>query len=126
MELDNLREALEELFDFVADLPSGLDGFESDFGAAFSELEEAESVQRWIPVTERLPEERPSAISGLGDFSPPVLVAWVDTTSPNPYPRNCFVREGHTRNGKFCNKSYNGDLIPIAWQPLPEPPKEKT
>lgn len=43
MKTENLRAALEELYDFVADMPSGFDGFTSDFNAAFKELERIES-----------------------------------------------------------------------------------
>lgn len=43
MKIDNLDSAMEEMFDFITDLPSGLDGFESDFNAAFSELAKVKS-----------------------------------------------------------------------------------
>ena len=41
---ENLENAFEEMFDFITDLPSGLDGFESDFDLAFKELEELKST----------------------------------------------------------------------------------
>lgn len=44
MKLDKLQEAYDEMFDFITDLPSGLDGFESDFDAAYKELLEAKSA----------------------------------------------------------------------------------
>ena len=37
--IENLENAFKEMFDFITDLPSGLDGFESDFDLAFEELE---------------------------------------------------------------------------------------
>lgn len=43
MKTENLRAALEEMYDFIADMPSGFDGFTSDFDAAFKELERIES-----------------------------------------------------------------------------------
>lgn len=43
MKLENLESAMDEMFDFITDLPSGLDGFESDFNAAFAELEKVKS-----------------------------------------------------------------------------------
>ena len=43
MKIENLDYAMNEMFDFIADMPSGLDGFESDFNAAFSELEKIKS-----------------------------------------------------------------------------------
>ena len=44
MQLDKLEKAFNEMFDFITDLPSGLDGFESDFDAAYKELIEAKSA----------------------------------------------------------------------------------
>lgn len=44
MKLDKLQEAYDEMFDFIAGMPSGLDGFESDFDAAYKELLEAKSA----------------------------------------------------------------------------------
>lgn len=43
MKVEKLSEAMDEMFDFITDLPSGLDGFESDFDAAFGELEKVKS-----------------------------------------------------------------------------------
>lgn len=37
--IDNLEDAFVEMYEFITDLPSGLDGFESDFDEAFKELE---------------------------------------------------------------------------------------
>lgn len=37
--IDNLESAFTEMYEFITDLPSGLDGFESDFDEAFKELE---------------------------------------------------------------------------------------
>ena len=42
--IKNLENAFEEMFDFITDLPSGLDGFESDFDSAFRELEELKAT----------------------------------------------------------------------------------
>lgn len=57
MKLDKLQEAYDEMFDFITDLPSGLDGFESDFDAAYKELLEAKSADdasvvcgQWIDI----------------------------------------------------------------------------
>lgn len=58
MKLDKLQEAYDEMFDFITDLPSGLDGFESDFDAAYKELLEAKSAEdapvvhgKWIRLS---------------------------------------------------------------------------
>lgn len=37
--IDNLEDAFTEMYEFITDLPSGLDDFESDFDEAFKELE---------------------------------------------------------------------------------------
>lgn len=42
--IENLENAFNEMFDFITDLPSGLDGFESDFDSAFKELDELKST----------------------------------------------------------------------------------
>lgn len=42
--IENLENAFEEMFDFITDLPSGLDGFESDFDLAFKELKELKAA----------------------------------------------------------------------------------
>lgn len=83
------------------------------------------TVERWIPVTEGMPEERQSVVPGLGTVSKPVLVTWMDPASDKPYPDNCFVREGITRNGEFTIHHINGDLIPVAWMSLPQPYRQK-
>lgn len=49
MKIENLDCAMNEMFDFITDMPSGLDGFESDFDAAFSELEKVKS-DNVVPV----------------------------------------------------------------------------
>ena len=44
MKIENLDYAMDEMFDFITDLPSGLDGFVSNFDAAFRELEKVKSA----------------------------------------------------------------------------------
>lgn len=90
------------------------------------ELVKAE--RRWIPVTERMPEEHKGVVPGIGTVSKAVLVSWVDPFSKNAYPDNSFVREGITRNGEFTLNHINSDLVPVAWMPQPKPykpPKEE-
>ena len=82
------------------------------------------TIHGWIPVTEGMPEEHQSVVPGLGMVSRPVLVTWLDPTSDKPYPDNCFVREGITRNGEFTLHHINGDLVPVAWMPQPSPYKQ--
>lgn len=60
--IDNLENAFNEMFDFITDLPSGLDGFESDFDSAFKELEKLKSTltqpNNWISAKDRLPDDK--------------------------------------------------------------------
>ena len=35
MKINELAKAFDEMFDFITDLPSGLDGFESNFDEAY-------------------------------------------------------------------------------------------
>lgn len=44
MTVDNLEQALNEMFDFITGLPSGLDGFDSDFDKAFEELDRIKKI----------------------------------------------------------------------------------
>ena len=111
--------------DGSVDLLSGQDIADALRLALAALREQAE--RRWIPVTERLPEEHKSVFPGLGTVSKAVLVSWVDPFSKNAYPDNSFVREGITRNGEFTLNHINSDLVPVAWMPTPEPykpPKE--
>lgn len=62
MKLDKLQEAYDEMFDFITDLPSGLDGFKSDFDAAYKELLEAKSadvayVAHGTPISKIRPQK---------------------------------------------------------------------
>lgn len=91
---------------------------------AIEALREKEK-RRWIPVTERMPEERESVVPNWGTVSKPVLVAFVCTTSEEPYPQNCVVCETMSHNGVFNHKSYSGEYKAIAWMPKPSPPKEE-
>ena len=75
---------------------------------------DVEPKQRWIPVTERLPETNEK-----------VLVYVFDPDFCGPY-----IEFGHWLNwlkrwGEFDDEVGDfGDCTIIAWMPLPEPPKE--
>ena len=90
---------------------------------AISALKEQEE-NRWIPVTERMPKEHKSIIPDWKTVSDPVMVLFVCTTSKEPYPENCVVRECISRGGEFIHTSYSGEYKAIAWKPRPTPPKE--
>lgn len=107
VDIENLKEAMDEMFDFICDMPSGLDGFESDFDAAFDELKKVESALRWIPVAERLPEK--------GEI---VLACGKRHATSGMF-------QGALRNNpKLWHWKGNTLKEVTHWMPLPEPPKE--
>ena len=81
------------------------------------------TLLKWTPVEQEMPKEHKSMIPNWGTVSDPVLVAFVCTTSTEPYPKNCVVCEAMSRNGVFTHKSYSGDYKAIAWMPKPKPPE---
>lgn len=72
---------------------------------AIEELEKA--VHRWIPVTERLPEEDVPVFVYLFGDSP--YIAWIN----------------HENEWETEEFTIDRDYLPQAWMPLPEPPKEE-
>ena len=90
-------------------------------------LPTAQPEQRWIPCSERLPEERDWY---LGIFKEP------DTGWINPIPFICdyllgtktkattkegWILKGHTDREEYIDYYFN--LECVAWMPLPEPYK---
>lgn len=81
--------------------------------AFFSEIgkiiDDTPTVNEWVPVSERLPEENGKYIASLED---------------SVYPQASFF------NGKWFMRSLNGiarefgEYEVIAWMPLPEPYRE--
>ena len=69
---------------------------------------------RWIPVTERLPDESGNYLTAFGDGRYMAVNEFM-------HPRGWSTEEGRKAhpNGKW----YWGDVT--HWMPLPEPPKEK-
>ena len=112
VDIKNLREAMDEMFDFICDLPSGTDGFECDFDAAFGELQKVESALRWIPVTERLPEKATEylcrcVVYNMNDMPFYMVLRYI-----------LIDEEPHFQHEK------TGGLKVTHWMPIPEPPKE--
>ena len=69
----------------------------------------AEKIPRWIPVTERLPEERKG------------VLIW-ERRYPLPYAAALFSDGWYIVGSCGVRVAIN----PTHWQPLPEPPKEET
>lgn len=131
----NLVNALREHADWWenGDMMDPLGGLEKDLLAAADRLENQNAhiaalqqeietlrgqVPRWIPVTERLPENGvPALINYIGNdggkYHPDGTAAWTD--------HGCFWWEGSLED---CDTEV---AVPIThWMPLPEPPEEET
>lgn len=74
------------------------------------------TVQRWIPVTERLPERGEIVISYL-QFSKNPKLGWSDMMTDNTY--NGILVGSNPRKHVWA---WNGDFV-THWMPLPQPPK---
>lgn len=68
-----------------------------------------EDRQRWIPVTERLPESAER-----------YLVMRFDYVAKAPFYDLLWFE-----NGKWWNRHFEGDYAVTNWMPLPDPPKEE-
>lgn len=77
------------------------------------------TIQRWIPVTERLPEE---VLEESWDEKPHTASALVLVAVRDDCDRR-FVSDDITFDGKWCNYP-SPDFEVTHWMPLPEPPKE--
>ena len=100
---------------------------ECEFRIAF----ENQIKNKWIPCSERLPEEHEEP----KDIYDPFTLAIEDTqyimtsnlvlvTVLDLEKESIFVLDDCTVGGKWCNKSDTWEII--AWQPLPEPYKEQS
>ena len=78
------------------------------------------TIQRWIPVTERLPEDDLPK-----DTKRKMIRCLVYTDKGTVKP--CVRHRWEHFNGKMQSWVWNKDLYakPTHWMPLPEPPKEE-
>lgn len=80
-------------------------------------LNEYKEIQKWIPCTERLPEE---CVNCLGWID---RECWVDG---NDYPtRKQETAIGWHIDGRWHFDGYSSNTKCIAWMPLPEPYKKE-
>ena len=80
-------------------------------------IQRAIDADRWIPVSDRLPEDRVDVIAfgKLRGVPNKVFEAWCDYTW-------CDTDEDHP---EWCKHGYyGGDLIVSHWQPLPAKPED--
>ena len=94
--IDNLESAFTEMYEFITDLPSGLDGFESDFDEAFKELENLKVAiaQPGKPLTLnqlRKMDGQPAWCEDVGRWA---IVSVSDAGKWKGVPFALFVRDG--------------------------------
>ena len=75
------------------------------------------ALPKWIPVTERLPEERINP--NTRDFEYVLCATIWGDVRPFKYGTQIGQRESH-----FWNGAGYVDAYVTSWMPLPEPPKE--
>lgn len=102
--IENLENAFDEMFDFITDLPSGLDGFESDFDSAFEELRELKATL--TPPNEPLTIEQLRGMDGE-----PVWVVYdqdAAKTTPGFDPLTLWALVEVTKDSIFLTNNLGG------------------
>lgn len=88
--------------------PAQLQVIEEEYSKMAKELAELRQQNRWIPVSERLPDYNEEVLITNGKY------VTIDT--------RCFLE--NTEDGEAYTWDINGWDDVIAWMPLPEPYKE--
>lgn len=115
--MDKPKEKLAELInDILNYLPWGQVSNHTAEEIADHLIANGVTVQRWIPVTERLPDEAPN--SEGGSSSELVLVVVEDSLGSRFVADDITVHGGEWVNFPFPEWEVT------HWMPLPEPPKE--
>lgn len=120
--IENLKNAFDEMFDFITDLPSGLVGFESDFDSAFEELRELKATlpppNEWVSVEERLPEEKEMCLL----YTPRDGIMCVGFYAGND-------NWEHKHKWKLVTAMRSSQTLTkkvTHWMPIPEPPDRRS
>ena len=98
--MDDVREKLVEILDEIHHKPLGKTYRERLETIADHLIAGGVTIQRWIPVTERLPEQGQEVIVYSGGVLKPTVFAY-----------------------QFWNKNYDSWARITHWMPLPQPPK---
>ena len=86
-----------------------------DCGTIFDDIPSAEPEQRWIPCSERLPEDDTLMLVNYIDNRPEAMDIWIGW---HEMENVWYI------NGEAHSKEYGNEVI--AWMPLPEPYKGVT
>ena len=92
---------------------------DSEWWSHYKALLEVLYLPRWIPVTERLPEQRIN--QNTWDFEYVLCATTFGDVRPFKYGRQIGQGDAH-----FWNGAGYVDAYVTHWMPLPEPPKEET
>ena len=108
-----IAEHIQQAADAIEDLEFACNRYEKDYKAL------CEYLPKWIPVTERLPEQKIN--QNTLDFEYVLCATTFGDVRPYKFGRRIGQGEPH-----FWNGAGYVDAYVTHWQPLPEPPKEET